>query len=208
MIKQIWKIFTALALSLYMAASMAAVDVNKASAAELDAVKGIGPGTSMRIIEARKSGEFKNWQDLIDRVKGVGNKSAKRFAENGLTVGGVGVEGVPEKAAKPEKKAKDSKAKVEKAADKATDKAAAPAVEEAAPKADAKAAEEKATEKVTDKAAEKAAKKAEKDAKKAEKDAAKAAKAEEKAKAKADKAAAKDAAKGAAKDASKAAVAP
>jgi len=201
MIKQIWKIFTALALSLYMAASMAAVDVNKASAAELDAVKGIGPGTSMRIIEARKSGEFKNWQDLIDRVKGVGNKSAKRFAENGLTVGGVGVEGVPEKAAKPEKKAKDSKAKVEKAADKATDKAAAPAVEEAAPKADAKAAEEKATEKVTDKAAEKAAKKAEKDA-------AKAAKAEEKAKAKADKAAAKDAAKGAAKDASKAAVAP
>jgi competence protein ComEA len=149
MIKQVWKIFTALALSLYMAASMAAVDVNKANAAELDAIKGIGPGTSAQIIEARKSGEFKNWQDLIDRVKGVGNKSAKRFAENGLTVGGVGADGVPEKAAKPEKKAKDSKAKV--------DKAAAPAVEAKAEKAAAPAAEVKA-----DKAEEKAKTKADK----------------------------------------------
>ena len=162
---------TALALGLYMAASMAAVDVNKANAAELDAIKGIGPGTSARIIEARKTGEFKNWQDLIDRVKGVGNASAKHFAENGLTVGGVGVEGVPEKATKPEKKAKDSKAKAE--------KTMAPADQ---------VKMDKTAEKMSDKTADK-------EAKKAEKDAAKAAKAEEKTKTKAEKAAAKDAAK-------------
>ncbi len=178
MMKQMWKFLTALALSLYMAASMAAVDVNKANAAELDAIKGIGPGTSARIIEARKTGEFKNWQDLIDRVKGVGNKSAKHFAESGLTVNGVGAEGVPEKASKPEKKAKNSKAK--------TEKAAAPAAEMKT---------DKAAEKMNDKAADKAA---EKEAKKAEKDAAKA-------KAKAEKAAAKDAAKDSVKDAAKAA---
>lgn len=154
MMKQIWKWTTAFMLSLYMAASMAAVDVNKASAAELDAIKGIGPGTSAHILEARKSGEFKNWQDLIDRVKGVGHKSAKRFAENGLTVGGVGVEGVPEKAVKPEKSAKsDKKAK--------TDKAVAPVTE-----TDSAAAAEAKTGKAA-KAEERAKVKAEKAATKA-----------------------------------------
>lgn len=154
MMKQIWKWTMAFMLSLYMAASMAAVDVNKASAAELDAIKGIGPGTSAHILEARKSGEFKNWQDLIDRVKGVGHKSAKRFAENGLTVGGVGVEGVPEKAAKLEKTAKsDKKAK--------TDKAVAPVTE-----TDSAAAAEAKTGKAA-KAEERAKVKAEKAATKA-----------------------------------------
>jgi competence protein ComEA len=179
MLKQLWKLFAALALSLYMAASMAAVDANKANAAELDAVKGIGPGTSARILEARKAGEFKNWQDLIDRVKGVGSANAKKFAANGMTVNGVGTEGIAEKAApaKADKATKEKKVK----ADTATAPAAAPA-----PAADAKAAAP---------AADKAA--SSKESKKAEKDAAKAAKAEEKAKAKADKADAKNATKGA-----------
>jgi len=196
MMKQVWKFLTALALSLYMAASMAAVDVNKANAAELDAVKGIGPGTSARIIEARKAGEFKNWQDFIDRVKGVGNKNAKRFADNGLTVNGVGAEGVPEKAAAPAKNKADKKAdkKAEKAAQAAATAPAAEAVTEAA--SDKAAA--KAGAKVSDKAADKATDKA------AEKEAAKAAKVDEKAKAKAEKDAAK-AAKAEAKDAAKAA---
>ena len=183
MLKQLWKLFAALALSLYMAASMAAVDANKANAAELDAVKGIGPGTSARILEARKAGEFKNWDDLIARVKGVGQKNAKRFAENGMTVNGVGAEGIAEKAApaKADKATKEKKAK----ADTATAPAAAPAPAAVATKAATPAAP----------AADKAA--SSKESKKAEKEAAKAAKAEEKAKAKADKADAKNATKGA-----------
>jgi competence protein ComEA len=166
MIKQLWKLFAALALSLYMAASMAAVDANKANAAELDAIKGIGPGTSARIIEARKAGEFKNWDDLITRVKGVGQKNAKRFAENGMTVNGVGAEGIAEKAApaKADKAAKEKKAKA--------DTATAPAAAAPAPTAVSKAAPTAAP------AAEKPA--AGKDSKKAEKDAAKAAKADAK----------------------------
>ncbi len=69
--------------------SYAAVDVNKASAAELDGIKGIGPGVSAKILEERKKGNFKDWNDLIDRVKGIGQSNATKFSEAGLTVGGA-----------------------------------------------------------------------------------------------------------------------
>jgi len=59
-------------LAFIAAAAFAAVDVNKASQAELEAIKGIGPAISGKILEARKASPFKDWQDLIDRVKGVG----------------------------------------------------------------------------------------------------------------------------------------
>lgn len=74
---------------LYAAAALAAVDVNKASEAELDGIKGIGPGLSSRILDARKSGgDFKDWNDFIGRVSGVGEKTAARFSSEGLTVNG------------------------------------------------------------------------------------------------------------------------
>jgi competence protein ComEA len=66
----------------------AAVDVNKASEAELTTVKGIGPAISARIIEERKSSPFKDWPDFIGRVKGVGEASATRFSAEGLRVNG------------------------------------------------------------------------------------------------------------------------
>lgn len=68
-------------------ASLAA-DVNKATEAELDAVRGIGPAVSSRILEERKKGAFKDWNDLIGRVKGVGPANAARFSKEGLTVNG------------------------------------------------------------------------------------------------------------------------
>lgn len=64
-----------------------ATDVNTASAAELDAIKGIGPGLSTPILEERKKGNFKDWNDFIARVKGVGKVNAARFSKQGLTVG-------------------------------------------------------------------------------------------------------------------------
>jgi len=68
--------------------AFAAVDVNRASQAELESVKGIGPGLSGRILEARKSATFKDWSDLQQRVSGVGPGNAARFSQAGLTVGG------------------------------------------------------------------------------------------------------------------------
>jgi competence protein ComEA len=70
------------------AAAHAAVDANTASAADLDAVKGLGPGTSSKILEARKSAPFKDWNDLIERVGGIGPKSAAKLSANGLTIQG------------------------------------------------------------------------------------------------------------------------
>ena len=73
---------------LYAAAAFAAVDVNKATAAELDSIKGIGPGLSTRILDERKNGNFKDWSDFIARVGGVGEKTAAKFSAEGLTVNG------------------------------------------------------------------------------------------------------------------------
>ncbi|MHB8948960.1 MAG: ComEA family DNA-binding protein [Rhodoferax sp.] len=100
--------------AMFMVAAFAAVDVNKATEAELDGIKGIGPVTSKLIMSERKKGEFKNWGDFVTRVKGVGDKSAAQFSAEGLTVSGAKYEG-PAKA--PAKKA--DKPMMEKAKDAA-----------------------------------------------------------------------------------------
>ena len=68
--------------------AMAAVDVNKASVADLDSIKGIGPGTSAKVLKAREQAAFKDWSDLIQRVGGIGPKKAAQLSDNGLTVNG------------------------------------------------------------------------------------------------------------------------
>jgi competence protein ComEA len=69
--------------------AFAAVDINKASQAELESVKGIGPALSGKILEARKTGAFKDWNDVVERIGGVGPGSAAKLSANGLTVGGA-----------------------------------------------------------------------------------------------------------------------
>lgn len=99
------KILLVLAM-LYAAASFAAVDVNKASAAELDGVKGIGPATSKRILdERRKHGEFKSWDDFIARTKGIGESKAGALSKEGLTVNGAEYKKAAAKEEKKEAKA-------------------------------------------------------------------------------------------------------
>lgn len=66
---------------------LAAIDVNKASQAELEAIRGVGPALSGRILTERQKAPFKNWDDLITRVRGVGPGSAERLSKAGLTVG-------------------------------------------------------------------------------------------------------------------------
>lgn len=71
------------------APARAAPDVNQASLAELESLPGIGPGTSARILEERQKDSFKDWADLIRRVKGLGSASAARLSAAGLTVNGA-----------------------------------------------------------------------------------------------------------------------
>lgn len=68
-------------------AAAAAVDVNKASEAELQALPGIGPALSARIVQERSKAPFKHWGDMIERVRGVGPASAVKLSGAGLTVG-------------------------------------------------------------------------------------------------------------------------
>ena len=97
MFKKLFAFFAAMSL----VAAFAAVDVNKGSAAELDSIKGIGPATSALIMTERKKAEFKNWDDLISRVKGLGDKTAAKLSEGGLTVGGTGYKSSAAVAPKP-----------------------------------------------------------------------------------------------------------
>ncbi len=113
------KKLAALALALFTFAAFAAVDVNKATQADLDGIKGIGPGIAGKILEERKKGNFKDWNDLVERVKGVGEGNAAKFSALGMTVNGAPYKGAPAAPAK-----------------------AAPAKSEAAPAKDAKPAKD------------------------------------------------------------------
>ncbi len=68
--------------------AQAAVEINQATQAELEAIKGIGPGTSAKLLAERLRATFSNWDDLIDRVHGVGPKTAVRLSAAGLLVNG------------------------------------------------------------------------------------------------------------------------
>lgn len=102
---------------LYAAVCFAAVDVNKATVAELDGIKGVGPAISAKIVEERAKGSFKDWNDFITRVKGIGEGNAAKLSKEGLTVGGTAYKGVPATAAtkkddKPAAKTEEKKVEV------------------------------------------------------------------------------------------------
>lgn len=102
-------------LAVFALNAFAAADANRATQAELESVKGIGPALSGKILKAREAGPFKNWDDLVERVGGIGPGNAGKFSQNGLTVGGAAYDGIAQpaktgKAAKGEKAEKTAKA--------------------------------------------------------------------------------------------------
>lgn len=95
--------------AMYVAMAFAAVDVNTATSAELDSIKGIGPVKSALIIAERKKAPFKDWNDFVTRVKGVGTESAAKFSADGMTVNGTSYKATAKTAVKADTKA-DKKA--------------------------------------------------------------------------------------------------
>ncbi|WP_051423838.1 MULTISPECIES: ComEA family DNA-binding protein [Bordetella] len=64
------------------------LDVNAASAHELEALHGVGPRTAQVIIQEReRAGPFESLQDLSDRVRGIGRKRLESLRAAGLTAG-------------------------------------------------------------------------------------------------------------------------
>jgi competence protein ComEA len=168
-----FKKFVAALAAMIAISAFAAVDANKGSQAELEAVKGIGPVISTLIINERKKGDFKDWNDLVVRVKGVGEKSAAKFSEGGLTVNGSAYAGAPAKTepSTAAKAASSVKAGAEKAASatKAVASKAASSVKAGAAvvKEDVKEQKDAVKENVKDAKEKRAEKKAEKAEKKA-----------------------------------------
>jgi competence protein ComEA len=76
-------------LAFWSALSLAAVEVNTATQAELDSVKGLGPATSQKIIAEREKAPFKDWADFQKRVKGMQDKKSTALSQAGLTVNGA-----------------------------------------------------------------------------------------------------------------------
>lgn len=81
--KLLLSLFVSLAFS---GIAYAAVDLNTATKAELEAVKGVGSAKADAILEYRKQHGAFNSVDDLSKVKGFGEKSAKKL-RNEFTVG-------------------------------------------------------------------------------------------------------------------------
>ena len=84
-----------LALTALALPAVAAIEINQATQAQLETLRGVGPSLSTRILEARKTAPFKTWADLQERVSGVGPGSAARLSKAGLTVAGSAYTATP-----------------------------------------------------------------------------------------------------------------
>jgi competence protein ComEA len=77
-------------LLLFVASSAGAVDANTANRAQLEQLRHVGPPLAEAILVAReKDGAFKDWADLMARVRGIREAKAGKLSEAGLTVGGA-----------------------------------------------------------------------------------------------------------------------
>lgn len=120
MLKKLFVVVMACAASIGFA--MAAVNINTATAEQLESLPEIGPGKAKAIIEYRKTnGGFKTLED-IKSVKGIGDKTFDKLKSQLSLSGETKIEALPAKA----EKSSDAKKKA-----KSGDKAEAPAAQSA-----------------------------------------------------------------------------
>ena len=101
--------------------AFAAVEANNADKAALDSIKSIGAKTADAIIAERtKNGKFKDWNDFIHRVKGVGPGNAAKMSGAGLTVNSAALANAPATNASEKKMPKATQPAAAAAADKKT----------------------------------------------------------------------------------------
>ena len=118
--KKLLSIFVSL---MMMGTASFAVDLNKATQAELEALKGIGEVKAKAIIDYRtKNGPFKSADDL-DKVKGVGKGIIAKIGGD-VTIDGKAL-GVPTASDKPAEKKTTKSKKAEESAPAAAAAAAA-----------------------------------------------------------------------------------
>jgi competence protein ComEA len=75
-------------LALLASVAWAQVDLNKATEIELDGLKGLGPAITRQIMDERQKAPFRDWPDVMQRIKGIGPKKAANLSEQGIRVQG------------------------------------------------------------------------------------------------------------------------
>lgn len=76
-------------LSLLMVSqAWAAIEINQASEADLDGLRGLGPATTRQILAEREKAVFRTWAELLARIKGIGPVKARELSAQGLRVQG------------------------------------------------------------------------------------------------------------------------
>ena len=86
----ITKIAATIATVLLASVAWAQVDLNKATEIELDGLNGVGPALTREVMTEREKAPFRNWPDVMQRVKGIGPKKAATLSEQGVRVQGQG----------------------------------------------------------------------------------------------------------------------
>lgn len=98
-----------------------AVDINQATAAQLEGLRGIGPRTADIIVREReRGGRFESLDDLTERVRGIGQKKAQALQAAGLTIGAAGAAPKSAAAAAPASRQAPGKAAAAKPAGAST----------------------------------------------------------------------------------------
>lgn len=70
------------------------LELNTATQAELERLKGVGVVLSERLLQARAQAPFTGWADVRRRVPGFNGAVARRLAAQGLVVSGVSLDDV------------------------------------------------------------------------------------------------------------------
>ena len=84
------------AFALALPALAAAVDANSGNRAQLEQLRGIGPPLAEAMLaERERNGAYKDWADLMSRVRGIRGAKARALSAAGLTVGGAPFEALP-----------------------------------------------------------------------------------------------------------------
>jgi len=73
-------------ISLSCCSPLWALEINQATEAELDNLRGLGPAFTRRVMAARHQQPFKDWPDLMRRVSGMGPRVARKLSDQGVRV--------------------------------------------------------------------------------------------------------------------------
>ena len=68
--------------------ALAAIEINQATEADLDGLRGLGPATTRHILAEREIAAFRTWAELLARIKGLGPVKARELSAQGLRVNG------------------------------------------------------------------------------------------------------------------------